>query len=60
MCFRAFYTSVYNIHLDFIKIESKTSKEKARAKPTKKTGSPRQSGSPRRSNRGSKDGLGFA
>ena len=46
MRFRAFYTSIYNIRLGFIKIESK-SREEARAKLTKKTGSSRQSGSPR-------------
>ena len=49
MCFRSFYTSIYNIRLDFIKIESKISKEEARAKPAKKTGSLRRSGSPRQS-----------
>ena len=45
MCFRASYTSIYNIHLGFIKIESKIGREEARAKSAKKTGSP----SPRRS-----------
>ena len=48
MCFRAFYTSIYNIRLGFIKIKSKTGREEARAKPAKNTGSPRISGSPRR------------
>ena len=45
MRFRAFYTSIYNIRLGFIKIESKTGKEDAKVKPAKKTGSPRRSGS---------------
>ena len=50
MCFRAFYISIYNICFGFIKIESKTDKEKARAKPAKKMGSPRRSiPSPKRS-----------
>ena len=44
MCFRAFYTSIYNICLDFIKIESKKSREVARTKPAKKTGSLRLGG----------------
>ena len=47
MCFKAFYTSIYNIRLDFIKIESKTGIEEARTKPAKKTGSSKQSGLPR-------------
>ena len=66
MCFRDFYTSIYNIRLGFTKIESKTCIEEARTKSAKKTGSPRQSGSPRRSipsprrsRQGSEDGLGF-
>ena len=65
--FKAFYTSIYNIRLGFIKIESKIGREEARSKPAKKTGSPRRSGSPRRGipspRRGrqrSKEGLGFA
>ena len=41
MCFRAFYTTIYNIHLSFIKIESKTDREEARAKLAKKMGSPK-------------------
>ena len=49
MRFRAFYTSIYNIRLGFIKIESKTSREKARTKYAKKTGSLTRGGSPRRS-----------
>ena len=49
MCFRDFYTSIYNIHLDFIKIESKTGREEARAKPAKKTGSSKRSGLLRKS-----------
>ena len=58
---RFFYTSIYNICLGFIKIESKTDREEARAKPAKKTGSPRRSiHVPRRSRHGSEDGLGFA
>ena len=40
MCFRDFYTSIYNIHLGFIKIESKTNREDARTKPAKKKSSP--------------------
>ena len=47
MRLRAFYTIIYNIRLGFIKRERKTSREKARAKPAKKTGSSRRSGSPR-------------
>ena len=39
MCLRTFYSSIYNICLGFIKIESKTVKEEARAKPAKKKGS---------------------
>ena len=46
MCFKALYTSIYNICLSFIKIESKTDREEARTKFAKKT---RRSGSPRRS-----------
>ena len=42
MCFRTFYTNIYNIHLSFIKIERKTGIEEVRAKPAKKTGSPRR------------------
>ena len=42
MRFRAFYTSIYNICLGFIKIESKTDIKEARAKSAKKTGSPRR------------------
>ena len=57
MCFRAFYTSIYNIRLSFIKIESKTRREEARTKSAKKIGSPRRS---ERSKQGSEDGLGFA
>ena len=56
MRFRAFYASIYNIHLRFIKIEIKTGREEARAKLAKKTSPPRQSkvssrrsGSPKRS-----------
>ena len=54
MHFRAFYTSIYNIRLGFIKIESKTGGEEARTKSAKKMGSPRWS------RQGSEDGLGFA
>ena len=43
MCLGDFYTSIYNIRLDFIKIESKTGREEARVNPAKKTGSPRRS-----------------
>ena len=46
MCFRAFYTSIYNIRLGFIKIEIKTCREEARTKPAN---SLRRSGLPRRS-----------
>ena len=49
MCFQAFYTSIYNIRLGFIKIESKTGREEVREKLAKKTGSLKQSGLPRRS-----------
>ena len=42
MRFKAFYTSIYNIRLGFIKIERKTGKKEARVKPAKKTGSPRR------------------
>ena len=42
MCFKAFYTSIYNIRLGFIKIESKTGKEDARTKSAKKMGSLRR------------------
>ena len=48
MRFRAFYTSIYNIRLGFINIESKIGREEARVKSAKKTGSLRRSGSPRR------------
>ena len=44
MCFKAFYTSIYNIHLGFIKIERKTGREEVRTKFAKKTSSPRQRG----------------
>ena len=38
MCFRDFYTSIYNIRLGFIKkIENKTSREEARINPANKT-----------------------
>ena len=61
MRFRDFYTSIYNIRLDFIKIESKTGREKARTKSSKKTGLPMQGiPLPRRSRWGSEYGLGFA
>ena len=67
MHFRDFYTSIYNIRLGFIKIERKTCRAEARAKPAKKTGSLRRSGSPRlgipfprRSRQGSEYGLRFA
>ena len=43
MCFRAFYTSIYNIRLDFITIESKTGREEAITKPAKNMGSTRRS-----------------
>ena len=36
MCFRAFYTSIYNIRLSFIKIESKTGREETRKKPPRR------------------------
>ena len=49
MRFRAFYTSISNIRLGFIKIERKTDREEAREKPTKKMVYSRRSGSPRRS-----------
>ena len=49
MCLGAFYTSIYNIHLGFIKIEIKIGKEEVRTKSAEKTSSPRQSGSPRQS-----------
>ena len=55
MRFTAFYTSIYNIHLGFIKIESKTGREEARAKPAKKMGSSRRSGSPRQSRQWQED-----
>ena len=67
MHFRAFYTSIYNIRLGFIKIESKTGREEARVKASKKTGSPKRCGLPRqsiplprRSRQGLEEGLGFA
>ena len=44
MCFRAFYTNIYNIRLGFIKIESKISREEARTKLAKKTSSSRRKG----------------
>ena len=63
MRFRAFYTSIYNIHLGFIKIESKI----GRKEHAKKSSLLRQSGlprrgipSPRRTRRGLEYGLGFA
>ena len=66
MRFRAFYTSIYKILLSFIKIEIKTAKEEARAKPAKNIGSSRRSGSlrrgipsPRHSRHGSEYGLRF-
>ena len=43
MRFRVFYTSIYNFHLGFIKINSKTGREEVRTKFAKKTGSPGQS-----------------
>ena len=53
MCFRVFYTSIYNIRLGFIKIEIKTGKEEARTKLAKKTSSLRRSiPLPRRSRQG--------
>ena len=48
MCFKAFYTSIYNIHLSFIKIERKTGREEEKTKSAKKSGSSRRSDSPRR------------
>ena len=47
MPFKAFYTSIYNIRLGFIKTESKLGREEARAKPAKKKGSSRRRGSPK-------------
>ena len=44
MRYRAFYTSIYNIRLGFINIESKTGREEARIKSTKKSSSLRRSG----------------
>ena len=61
MRLRDFYTSIYNIRLGFIKIESKTGREKARTKSSKKTSLPmRGIPLPRRSKRGLEYGLGFA
>ena len=61
MRFRAFYISIYNIRLGFIKIESKTGRKEAKAKPAKKMDSPRR-GIPslRRSRWGLEYGLEFA
>ena len=62
MCFRAFYTSIYNIEMG-----SKTGREEARTKHVTRTGSPRRGGLPRRSiplpkrsRQGSEIGLDFA
>ena len=61
MCFSAFYSSIYNIHLGFIKIENKTGREEARTKSAKKMGLPRQIiPLPRRSRQGSEIGLEFS
>ena len=43
MCFKAFYTSIYNTRLGFIKIERKIGREEARTKYAKKIGLPRRS-----------------
>ena len=60
MCFKAFYTSIYNIRLGFIVIERKTDREEARTKLAKKIGSPRQSiPSPRQSKQGLEIGVEF-
>ena len=48
MRLRAFYTSIYNIRLGLIKIESKTGRDEVKAKLLKKMGSPMRSGLPRR------------
>ena len=62
MCLRAFYTSIYNIRLGFIKIESIIGKEEARIKFAKKTVSLRRGEVVRLggANRGHKTGLRFA
>ena len=67
MRFRAFYTSIYNIRLGFIKMERKIGRKEVKAKHAKKSCLLRQSGlprqgipSPRRTRRGLEYGLGFA
>ena len=58
---KAFYTSIYNICLCLIEIESKRGKEEARAKSAKKTGSPSEASLRLGGvDRGHKTGLGFA
>ena len=64
MCFRAFYTNIYNIRLGFIKIESKIGREEARTKLAKKTSSSRRKGEASlrlgEANNGQNIGLRFA
>ena len=61
MCFRAFYTSIYNIHLGFIKIErKKTEKRQEQSLPKKRGRLSEESLSLGGVYNGKKKGLGFA